>query len=56
MQGMDLDAALLYIPGNDTECSILLDTGNGDVLLDDVDDTENISLSAPLRPAPAIQN
>ena len=47
MQGMDLDATLLYIPGDDTDSSILLDMTNDDVLLDDIDDTENISLSAP---------
>ena len=47
MQGMDLDATLVYMPGDDTDSSILLDTGNYHVLFDNVDDTENISQSAP---------
>ena len=47
MQGMDLDAPLLFMPGDDTNSSILLDMGNDDVLLDNIDDSENISLSAP---------
>ena len=40
------------MPGDDTDSSNISDTGNDDVLLDDVDDTENISLSAgcDLRP------
>ena len=50
MQGMDLDAALLYMPGDETDSSILLDTGKDYILLDDVDvnDTENISMSDPI--------
>ena len=49
---MDLDATLLYMPGDDTNSSILLDTENDHVLIDNGDDTENISQSAPgdLRP------
>ena len=40
MQGMDLDATLLYMPGDDTDSSILLDRGIDDVLLDNIDDRE----------------
>ena len=47
MQVMDLDATLLYMPEDDTDSSVLLDKGNDHVLLDNVDDTENISQSAP---------
>ena len=47
MQGMDLDATLLYMPGDDNDSSVLLDTGNDHVLIDNVGDTENISHSAP---------
>ena len=34
------------MPGDDTDPSVLLDMGNDHVLLDNVDDTENISQSA----------
>ena len=52
MQGMDLDATLLYMPGDDTDSSVLLDMGNDHVLIDNVDDTENISQSAPCHLCP----
>ena len=47
MQGMDLNATLLYMPGDDTDSSVLLDKMKGELHLDDTDDTENSSLSCP---------